>query len=85
MKAAQTHHVQAVTRALEVLTVVARGGGQMAISDIAVATGLPLATVHRLLRTMVDTGYMRQLPSRRYALDAGLIPLGEAAGAVLDT
>lgn len=34
---------------------------------------------------VVDRGYMRQLPSRRYALGSRLIPLGEIAGATLGT
>ena len=39
-----------------------------------------MPTIHRLLRTCVLLGYARQLPSRRYALGARLIPLGERAG-----
>ena len=39
-----------------------------------------MPTIHRLLRTCVMLGYARQLPSRRYALGARLIPLGERAG-----
>jgi IclR family acetate operon transcriptional repressor len=42
-----------------------------------------MPTIHRLLRTCVSLGYARQLPSRRYALGARLIPLGERAGRLL--
>ncbi len=52
----------------------------MAISDIATSTGLPLPTIHRLLRTLVARGYAHQTPRRRYALGARLIPLGQLAG-----
>jgi IclR family acetate operon transcriptional repressor len=75
--------VQSVTRALDLLEVVAAAGGHMAISEIAATAGLPLPTIHRLVRTLVDRGYMRQLPNRRYALGSRLIPLGEVAGAML--
>jgi IclR family transcriptional regulator, acetate operon repressor len=82
---AQSGGVQSVSRALDLLEVVAQAGGQMAISEMATASGLPLPTIHRLVRTLVDRGYMRQLPNRRYTLGSRLIPLGEVAGAMLGT
>jgi IclR family acetate operon transcriptional repressor len=77
--------VQSVTRALDLLEVVAAAGGQLSISEIGATAGLPLPTIHRLIRTLVDRGYMRQLPNRRYALGSRLIPLGEVAEAMLGT
>jgi IclR family acetate operon transcriptional repressor len=77
--------VQSVSRVLDVLEVVANAGGEMALSEIASTSGVPLPTVYRLARTLVDRGYMRQLPNRRYALGSRLIPLGEVAGAMLGT
>jgi IclR family transcriptional regulator, acetate operon repressor len=74
--------VQSVHRALDLLEVVAARGGTASIGDIAVAAGVPLPTAHRLLRTLVDRGYMRQAPDRRYALGLGLVPLGAAASAM---
>ncbi len=71
--------VQSLHRALQLVEVVAQHGGQLAIREIAEATGLPQPTVHRLLRTLVERGYMRQLPDRRYALGFRLVPLGVAA------
>lgn len=72
--------VQSVARALDILETLADRGGEMAITDIASATGLPLPTIHRLLRTLVGRGYAHQTPRRRYALGSRLIPLGEMAG-----
>jgi IclR family acetate operon transcriptional repressor len=83
--AAQPGGVQSVSRVLDVLEVVAGAGGEMALSEIAATSGVPLPTVYRLARTLVDRGYMRQLPNRRYALGSRLIPLGEVAGAMLGT
>jgi IclR family acetate operon transcriptional repressor len=77
--------VQSVSRVLDLLEVVAGAGGEMALSAIAATSGVPLPTVYRLARTLVDRGYMRQLPNRRYALGSRLIPLGEVAGAMLGT
>jgi IclR family acetate operon transcriptional repressor len=83
--AVPTGGVQSVSRVLDVLEVVAGAGGEMALSEIAATSGVPLPTVYRLARTLVDRGYMRQLPNRRYALGSRLIPLGEVAGAMLGT
>ena len=71
--------MQSVVRVFELLETLADAGGDVAISDLAAISGLPLPTTHRLLRTMVDLGYARQLQSRRYVLGARLIRLGERA------
>ena len=71
--------VQSVTRVFELLEILADAGGDVTLSDLAASSGLPLPTIHRLLRTMVNLGYARQLPSRRYALGARLIRIGEQA------
>lgn len=57
--------------------------GEMGISEIAAEAGLPLPTIHRLLRTLAVHGYVHQTPRRRYALGARLIPLAEKAGGAL--
>ena len=82
-EAAPAGGVQSVGRVLDVFEAVAAAGGESSISEIALACGLPVPTIHRLVRTVVERGYMRQLPNRRYALGSRLVPLGEAAGAVL--
>lgn len=51
--------VQSLHWALDVIEVVAARGGHLAIGQIATATGLPTPTAHRLLRTLVDRGYLR--------------------------
>lgn len=79
MAAQPSGGVQSVGRALDILEILADEGGEMAISDIAAATDLPLPTIHRLLRTLVARGYAHQTPRRRYALGARLVPLGEMA------
>ncbi|WP_372697669.1 IclR family transcriptional regulator [Arthrobacter sp. JSM 101049] len=71
--------VQSVERAFELLELIARAGGECTLSELAQETPLPLPTIHRLLRTLVGIGYVRQLPNRRYALGPRLIRLGEVA------
>jgi IclR family acetate operon transcriptional repressor len=71
--------VQSVERAFDLLELIARAGGEVALTELAAETPLPLPTIHRLLRTLVGIGYVRQLPNRRYALGPRLIRLGEGA------
>ncbi len=77
--------VQSVSRALDMLELMVERGGEIGLSELSERAGLPMPTIHRLLRTLLAHGYVRQLPSRRYALGPALIRLGEAAGAGLGT
>jgi IclR family acetate operon transcriptional repressor len=72
--------VQSVERALELLEALADPGEPRGVSELRRATGLPLATVHRLLATMAARGYVRQdTATHKYTLGSHLIRLGEAA------
>ena len=75
--------MQSLHRALDLVEVVAARGGRLTIGEIAAATDVPLPTVHRLLRTLVDRGYMRQMPNRRYALGLPAGPLGASASSMV--
>lgn len=77
--------VQSVTRAFGLLETLGELGGDAGISELAEASDLALPTIHRLIRTLVNLGYVRQLPSRRYALGPGLARLGERAEHLLAT
>ncbi len=72
--------VQSVERAFDLIEIIAHAGGEITLSGLAADAGLPLPTIHRLLRTLLTMGYVRQLPNRRYALGARLIFLGDKAG-----
>ncbi|MFG1710418.1 IclR family transcriptional regulator [Nonomuraea sp. M3C6] len=71
--------VQALHRAFGLLELMADADGEMPLSQLAARSGLPLPTIYRIIRTLVDSGYVRQLPSRSYALGPRLIGLGESA------
>lgn len=71
--------VQSVERVFELLELITDADGNVTLSELAASTELPLPTIHRLLRTLVTMGYVRQLPNRRYALGPRLIRLGEGA------
>lgn len=73
-----TTGVQSVERAFDVLEALAGADGDLGLTAIIQATGLPLATVHRLLGTLGARGYIRQDPvSRRYVLGPSVLKLRE--------
>jgi IclR family transcriptional regulator, acetate operon repressor len=76
--------VQSIERAFGLLETMADHGGMMGLSQLAAESGLPLPTIHRLVRTLVDLGYLRQEESRRYALGPRLIRLGESSSHMLN-
>jgi IclR family acetate operon transcriptional repressor len=82
---ARSGSVQSIQRVFELLETIADNGGMMALSRLAEASELPLPTIHRLVRTLVDLGYLRQEPSRQYVLGPRLIRLGETSSAMLST
>jgi len=75
--------VQSVHRTLDLLEALAGHGGRLPVAEIAAVTGLPVATAHRLSRTLVERGYLRQLPDRSYALGFRLVHLGAAANVLV--
>ncbi|MEP7765124.1 IclR family transcriptional regulator [Sanguibacter sp. 25GB23B1] len=79
VKPAATGRVQSVERVFELLELLTDAGRGVTLSELSSSTDLPLATVHRLLRTLVALGYARQLTDRRYTLGPGLVRLGDAA------
>lgn len=77
--------VQSLERAFDLLERMADAGGEVGLSELSGTSGLPLPTIHRLMRTLVSCGYVRQQPNRRYALGPRLIRLGESASRLLGT
>jgi IclR family acetate operon transcriptional repressor len=75
--------VQSIERAFALLEIMADQGGMASLSHLATTTALPLPTIHRLVRTLVDLGYVRQEPSRQYVLAPKLIRLGETSANML--
>lgn len=76
--------VQSIGRAFTLLEAVAANGNGMGLSELAASCDLPLTTIHRLVRTLVDLSYLRQEPSRQYALGPRLLLLAESSSTMLD-
>ncbi len=79
MAAPAADGVKSVARVFDLLELIADAGGSVTLSELSTTAGLPLPTIHRLLRTLVSLGYARQLQNRRYALGPRLVRLGEVA------
>jgi len=75
----QTGSVQSVSRALDLLEELAGTPSGLGVTDLARRSELPQGTTHRLLRTLLAQGWVRQQADRRYVLGARLIPVGAAA------
>lgn len=72
--------VQSLARAFAILEAIADAGGMTTLSDIADRVDLPLATAHRLVRSLVTLGYVRQEQNRQYSLGPRLLRLGAESG-----
>jgi IclR family acetate operon transcriptional repressor len=75
--------VQSLERTFAILEAMADAGGTIGLSQLAQTAGLPLPTIHRLVRTLVGLGYVRQEPSRQYALGPRFIRIGEITSRML--
>ncbi|WP_113627944.1 glyoxylate bypass operon transcriptional repressor IclR [Pectobacterium peruviense] len=56
-----TGQVQSLTRGLTLLEYIAKANGSVALTDLAQQAGLPNSTTHRLLTTMQQQGFVRQV------------------------
>lgn len=69
--------VASIARAFKVLRAFQPGQGPMGNNDIAVATGLPKATVTRLTHTLTQLGYLNRIGRLgAYELNPSLLALG---------
>lgn len=71
--------IQSVERAVEMIEALAEGGGELSLSALAERTDLRAPTAHRILRTLMSVGWVRQSPSRNYRLGPALLGLNDAS------
>lgn len=65
-----------LTNGLRVLERVARTHSDFSVSELSAELGLPRSHVHRLLRTLLDAGYVAQSPdTRKYRSDYHVLAL----------
>ncbi|MCD0453459.1 IclR family transcriptional regulator [Actinocorallia sp. API 0066] len=71
--------IQSLTRAAAILRLLAGGERQLALGDVALTLGLAKGTVHGILRTLQQEGFVEQDPvTGRYQLGAELLRLGNS-------
>ncbi len=69
--------VQSVERTLDILEALVELGSEVGLVEISQAVSLPLATVHRLLGTLIARGYVKQnRQNRKYALGFRALQMG---------
>ncbi|MFS2224068.1 glyoxylate bypass operon transcriptional repressor IclR [Pantoea sp. B65] len=61
-----TGQVQSLTRGLKLLESIAESHGSVALTELAQQSGLPNSTTHRLLSTMQQLGFVRQVGDLGY-------------------
>lgn len=80
-----TQQPHVLARAAVILEAIASSGATGArLLDLAESTQLARPTVHRILGTLKEIGYVRQLENRRYLLDRRLGVLALAAPSPID-
>nr|WP_242010068.1 IclR family transcriptional regulator [Acetobacter conturbans] len=73
--------IQSVERALAVLEIIAREGGAARLQDIAALSGVGKTTIHNILITLRELGYVHRRPGdMRYHLGGRILNLARMAG-----
>jgi IclR family transcriptional regulator, acetate operon repressor len=68
--------IQSVERALRILDVIAEGGGEATLTDLAQRSGLKTSTCHHLLKTLIQSGYAaKRRGARTYVLGSRILGL----------
>ncbi len=75
-----SEHIQVLERAMKLLTAFDEVHQEMGVTELAEKLGLHKATVHRILRTLEEGGFIEQNGgNNKYRLGWQLIPLGTLA------
>jgi len=78
------YRVEALAKGLRILSLFDEKRPTWRVSDLAVAAGLPMPTVYRVVMTLTTEGYLDHLPSGDYRPGVRTLTLGTAALRSLD-
>ena len=70
---------QTIGRALAILGLLREAKGGLALTEVSRSLSLHLSTTHRILRALVNAGYVTQNAEERYRLGREAYLLGQAA------
>lgn len=68
--------VQSLAKAFRLLEAIAASENDLTLSELAVAASLDPGTTHRMLKTLIDLGYVARSEARRFALTLKVLDLG---------
>ena len=68
-----------LSRAMRMLRAFSEGDERLTAAELAVRTGLPRSTAHRLAGEMMALGMLDRLPDGAYTIGTGLWEVGELA------
>lgn len=71
-----SYFVNSVAKGFEVLRAFDSNSTEMSLRDLETKTGINKATVRRFALTLVDLGYLRQLPDNKFKLSPKVLDLG---------
>lgn len=78
-------HIKSVVKALKIIEILAENNRELALHEIAEKLGIPKSTVHGLISTLYDFGYIDQSPfTGKYKLGLRLFELGNIVASRLD-
>lgn len=81
----RNHLIASAAATLEVLEAIGNAGGALPLGTVAEAVGRPKGSVHRMLATLVNTGYLAQDPATgQYSLTLKLWRIGAPVVGRLD-
>lgn len=75
-QASSKSSVQSLAKAFKVLEAVAGADFDMTLSEIAAAASIDPGTTHRMLKTLVDLGYVARGDDKRFSLTLKVLDLG---------
>ena len=78
------YRVEALVKGLRILSLFDEQRPSWRVSDLAVAAGLPMPTVYRVVMTLTSEGYLNHLPNGEYRPGVRTLTLGTAALRSLD-
>ncbi|MGO9780289.1 MAG: IclR family transcriptional regulator [Streptosporangiaceae bacterium] len=78
------YRVEALAKGLRILSLFNEQRPSWRVSDLAVAAGLPMPTVYRVVMTLTSEGYLDHLPNGEYRPGVRTLTLGTAALRSLD-
>ena len=78
------YRVEALAKGLRILSLFDEQRPSWRVSDLAVAAGLPMPTVYRVVMTLTSEGYLNHLPNGEYRPGVRTLTLGTAALRSLD-